>query len=165
MPEPVDDLVTELVRFVRLTARMRSMLGRDETGVEHSALLLLLPLRQEGPLRITDLAELKQADPSTISRQAAQLVRAGLVRREPDPVDGRACLLALTEPGDAACRRLLAARRAFLSAALHDWPDARVAAFTDLFEQFNSAVDALSRETVPSAAGIPSPPVADQETA
>jgi DNA-binding MarR family transcriptional regulator len=110
-----------------------------------------------GPLRVTDLAEVKQADPSTISRQTAQLVKAGLARREADPEDGRASRLAITEAGLDACRQLHEARQAWLRKVLSEWPDDRVAAFTGLFEQFNSSVEAHLR-TDPAAPPAATPP-------
>jgi DNA-binding MarR family transcriptional regulator len=138
-------LAEELTRFVRLGARAKGMLHVGEHGAEFSALMLLFPLRHLGPMRVTDLAEAKQADPSTISRQAAQLVKAGLARREADPVDGRASRLAVTEAGMVACRHLHEARHALLSTALNDWPPERISAFADLFHEFNSSLEALLR--------------------
>jgi DNA-binding MarR family transcriptional regulator len=138
-------LAEEIVRFARLTARVRGMLKVGDLGAEFSALMLLFPLHQLGPMRVTDLAELKGADPSTISRQATQLVKAGLARREADPVDGRASRLAVTEAGRAACVRLHEARCGLLSEALSAWPAERVTAFTTLFEEFNSSVEAHVR--------------------
>src|ERR671920_1298148 len=111
-------LADELTRFVRLGARAKGMLNASDLGADFSALMLLFPLRHLGPMRVTDLADVKQADPSTISRQAAQLVKAGLARREADPVDGRVSRLAITETGMTACRHLHAARHALLSKAL-----------------------------------------------
>jgi DNA-binding MarR family transcriptional regulator len=136
------------MRFVRLGARAKGMLNFGELGAEFSALMLLFPLRLMGPIRVTDLAEIKQADPSTISRQVAQLVKAGLARREADPVDGRASRLAVTEAGMNACQQLHEARHALLSKALGDWPPERIAAFADLFAQFNSSVEAFIRSDV-----------------
>jgi DNA-binding MarR family transcriptional regulator len=138
-------LADELTRFVRLGARAKGMLNASDLGAEFSALMLLFPLRHLGPMRVTDLAEVKQADPSTISRQVAQLVKAGLARREADPVDGRASRLAVTDTGLAACQRLHKARHALLSQALSDWPPERITAFADLFTEFNSSVEALLR--------------------
>jgi DNA-binding MarR family transcriptional regulator len=138
-------LADELTRFVRLGARAKGMLNAGDHGAEFSALMLLFPLRHLGPMRVTDLAEIKQADPSTISRQVAQLVKAGLARREADPVDGRASRLAVTETGLAACEQLHEARHALLSKALSDWPPERINAFADLFREFNSSVEALLR--------------------
>lgn len=138
-------LADELVRFTRLGARAKGMLHVGDFGAEYSALMLLFPLRHLGPLRVTDLAEVKGADPSTISRQAAQLVKAGLARREADPADGRASRLAVTEHGLTACRELHEARNALISEALRDWPAERVRTFADLFQEFNSSVEARLR--------------------
>jgi DNA-binding MarR family transcriptional regulator len=149
MMQPGEDavgrLAGEMVRFFRLGARAKGMLNVSDLGAEFSALMLLFPLQSLGPLRVSELAEVKQADPSTISRQAAQLVKAGLARREADPADGRASRLAVTESGLAACRQLHDARHALLSEALSDWPPDRVDTFARLFEEFNSSVEALVR--------------------
>ena len=138
-------LADEIMRFFRLGARAKGMLNSGDLGAEFSALMLLFPLRFLGPMRVTDLAEAKQADPSTVSRQAAQLVKAGLVRREADPEDGRASRLAITEAGLSACRRLHEAREAFLAEVLGSWPAERVEAFVELFIEFNTAVEARLR--------------------
>ena len=138
-------LADEITRLVRMGARFRGMLKTGDLGAEFSALMLLFPLRHLGPMRVTDLAEVKQADPSTVSRQAAQLVKAGLARREADPVDGRASRLAVTEAGMAACQQLHEARHALLSRVLSDWPSERVDAFAGLFAEFNNSVEALLR--------------------
>ncbi|SDT68614.1 MarR family winged helix-turn-helix transcriptional regulator [Actinoplanes derwentensis] len=138
-------LAEEITRLVRMGARFRGMLKPGDLGAEFSALMLLPPLRAMGPLRVTDLAEVKGADPSTVSRQAAQLVKAGLARREADPADGRASRLAVTEAGVAACERVREARVAMLTEVLADWPASRIAAFTDLFHDFNDEVEAHLR--------------------
>jgi DNA-binding MarR family transcriptional regulator len=135
-------LAEELQRFHRLVTRAKSMLDLGELGAEFSALLLLVPLQMKGPMRVTDLAEMKQADPSTISRQVAQLVKAGLARRE---ADGRASRLAITEAGMAACKQLHDQRQAWLRDSLSQWPANRVATFVELFEEFNSSVEARLR--------------------
>ena len=157
-------LADEIVRFVRLGGRAKGMLNAGDLGAEFSALMLLFPLRHMGPMRVTDLAEIKQADMSTVSRQAAQLVKAGLARREADPGDGRASRLAVTEAGMAACQQLHEARHALLSRVLSDWPPERVDLFADLFAEFNSSVEAhlrndpaTSADTCTGSAGAASP--------
>ena len=144
-PDGTSRLADELVRFVRLGGRAKGTLYAGDLGAEFSALMLLFPLRHLGPMRVTDLAEVKQADPSTVSRQVAQLVKAGLARREADPADGRASRIAVTEAGMAACQQLHEARHALLSQVLSDWPSERVETFAGLFADFNSSVEALLR--------------------
>src|ERR1700761_4947179 len=72
-------------------------LARDDA--DWSAHLLITRLAAEGPVRASELAEKVQADPSTVSRQVASLVKSGYVERRADPVDGRASLLVLTDRG------------------------------------------------------------------
>ena len=147
MADDLDRLIGELTRYMRLMHRAKALLSGAEAGADPSALLLLPPLVHMGPLRVTDLAELKQADPSTVSRQAAQLVRGGLARKEPDPADGRASRLAVTAEGEAVCARLMGRRRALINDAVADWPEAVVAGFATQFEQFNTALEGLLRAT------------------
>jgi DNA-binding MarR family transcriptional regulator len=56
-------------------------------------------------LRMQDLAARVVLSRSRVSRVVDELVRAGLVRREPDPSDGRAAFAVATEEGRAALRR------------------------------------------------------------
>jgi DNA-binding MarR family transcriptional regulator len=107
-------------------------------------MLLLFPLI-EGPQRPGALAELCHADPSTISRQVAELVRRELVRREPDPSDGRASLLAITDAGREVCERVRTLRRELLAAAVAGWTDTELASFAGLLGRFNGALGTAYR--------------------
>src|SRR5262249_13818175 len=125
---PIAALNDEIMRFVRLLKT-----GTTERPVpDRSALLLLWPLLHAGPMRLSDLADAKGADASTVSRQAAQLERSGLVRRLADPDDRRARRLDLTRSGRELCERLIEARHRAVEEALRGWADADVATFTRL---------------------------------
>jgi DNA-binding MarR family transcriptional regulator len=94
-------LTDQLMRFVLVVKRgMAQFGGPNRAGIEYPAYGLLARLVTDGPRRTTTLAEAVHADPSTVSRQTASLVRHGLVERRPDAVDGRASLLAATEAGE-----------------------------------------------------------------
>ena len=56
-------------------------------------------------LRMSDLGAQRMLTPSGITRVVVRLESQGLVRREPDPADGRAAFAALTRPGLEALRR------------------------------------------------------------
>jgi DNA-binding MarR family transcriptional regulator len=56
-------------------------------------------------LRMSDLGTQRMLTPSGITRVVVRLEQQGLVRREPDPADGRAAFAALTRPGLEALRR------------------------------------------------------------
>jgi len=94
-----DRLGHQLMRVMRAMERAKAGKGVGPDGVERAAYVLLARLVLEGPRRSNALAESVHSDPSTVSRQVAGLVRAGLVERRPDPEDGRATLLAPTPEG------------------------------------------------------------------
>ena len=94
-----DRLGHQLMRVMRAMERAKAGKGVGPDGVERAAYVLLARLVLEGPRRSNALAESVHSDPSTVSRQVAGLVRAGLVERRPDPDDGRATLLAATDEG------------------------------------------------------------------
>jgi DNA-binding MarR family transcriptional regulator len=163
------DLADEVMRFVRLLKSAGSM----PAAQGRSSLLILWPLLHEGPMRLRELAEHKGVDQSTISRQAASLVQSGLLRRDPDPADRRACLLALTERGRDFCRELVESRRQAIADALGGWSPDRVALFVELFRDFNAAVEAQqpstgtfstgTGSTMPITAAVPGGPAVSQE--
>ncbi len=146
-----DRVGTALIRLIRLIERTKAQHHADHPdAVERATYHLLVHLVKGGPRRAVALAEAVHSDPSTISRQVAQLVKAGLARREADPGDGRASRLAITEAGVVACDRLQEARQAWLREVLGEWPADRIAAFAGLFEEFNNSVEAHLR-TEPAA--------------
>jgi len=69
----------------------------DGVSIGRTGYWLLVMVSEQAPLRLSDLAEQGELDLSTISRQIRDLVAAGLIARIPDPADGRAALLSLTE--------------------------------------------------------------------
>jgi DNA-binding MarR family transcriptional regulator len=137
-----EQLATEMSTLLRLIHPLKAAAARDGgagLGQDRSAMLLLFPL-MEGPQRPGALAELCYSDPSTISRQVAELVRRDLVRREPDPSDGRASLLAITDAGREVCERVRTLRRALLAAAVASWTDAELTNFAGLLSRFNGGL-------------------------
>src|SRR5690348_6996545 len=67
--------------------------------------LLELASAPERRLRMQDLADRVTLSRSRVSRVVDDLVRAGLVAREPDPSDGRASFAVLTPAGRSALRK------------------------------------------------------------
>jgi DNA-binding MarR family transcriptional regulator len=136
--EQADRLARQLHRLVRAIERTRAQAAAIHAdGVERACIGLLSELVDHGPMRLTALAEAVFADPSTVSRQVAQLVELGLAERQPDPKDGRASRLAATERGT----DLLAQRRRRRSEHIADmmarWPVADRQRLIDLLKRFN----------------------------
>lgn len=108
----------DMLRLTRLMDRLRPHVFGDD---ECTRLMLLAPLRRQGPMRTGALAEAVYSDASTVSRQVAELVREGLVERRADPADGRATVLVLTDKAERTVDEAMAHRDTYLTALLTDW--------------------------------------------
>ena len=107
---------------------LRHVRGEDRAlGVGPAALSALSGLVFGGPRSLSALALAERVRRPTMSRIVAGLVRAGLVRREPDPADGRAAVLHATARGRVLLRRGRARRVAALAALLATLDPAEVA--------------------------------------
>ncbi|MGH3497938.1 MAG: MarR family winged helix-turn-helix transcriptional regulator [Nocardioidaceae bacterium] len=126
-------LVDEVARLHRLMHRIKASLSASP---DRSSYALLFVISHAGPQRVADLASAVLADASTVSRQAAELVNDGLLRREPDPDDGRASLLGLTDAGRARIDDLTERRLAFFADIVADWTEDELVSFGSLLNRF-----------------------------
>lgn len=114
--DPTTKAVAALFTIVRLTQAL------SPSTVDGGVRRLIATLAQTGPARLSGLAGESQLDVSTVSRHVAALEAGGLVRREPDPQDGRACLVALTPEGVETLHSLLDQRVSAVAPVLDRWP-------------------------------------------
>ena len=113
---------------------------------------LLVPLERDGEQRCSALAAAVGVDGSVVSRQLAVLERDGFVVRRPDPLDGRASLVGLSDSGAAALARTRDARAHWTVAALADWTEDEAATLCALLERL---VDDLLPELATDRARTP----------
>lgn len=153
------DLVgTQLVRLVRLLERKQAQYHADHPdAVERATYILLVHLVKDGPQRAGTLAESVYSDPSTISRQVAQLVRLGLVERTADPEDGRATLLAATDEGRRVFEENRRNRNERIAGLMDDWEPADRARFADLLVRFTTDFENHHRTSTGPAAAAARP--------
>ena len=147
----VEPLLTQVIRLSRLLHRLKNTGPDGSYG--RSGNVLLLVVDRLGPLRVADLATTCHVDASTVSRQAAELVREGLLRREADPADGRASLLALTPRGEEQVAELIERRRQFFSDVVADWTATEVDSFLGQLTRF---VDDIERRVGSAPESLPS---------
>lgn len=133
--ETVTELGRQLARFGRAMVRYKAHQAVSVGEAASAAYSLLFPLADR-PQRAGALAEAVHADPSTVSRQVAQLVDRGLVERQPDPADGRACVLVPTAAGHETIDALRRRRDEHLAAVLQSWPTGEVHTLVDLLTRF-----------------------------
>jgi len=133
------DSVLGLLRTVR---KAKARMAADARGdVDSATQLLLHTVAAHGPVRTSALAASVHSDLSTVSRQVGALVAAGLLERQADPADGRACLLALTSAGEAAVTAHERGRAAFFAVVLDGWSEAELRQFAGLLDRFTASYD------------------------
>ena len=131
----------DLVRVVKLLHTVRQQAPRQHPQVDPMAYPLLFNLKQ-GALRVSALADAIHSDVSTVSRQVSTLVDLGFITRGPDPDDGRAQALSLTDEGEALLVAIREGRDRWLQGLLADWSDDDVASFSAHLRHFASDLEA-----------------------
>jgi DNA-binding MarR family transcriptional regulator len=88
------ELVVSLHRLLRTLRK-----ARPDPRLQPTPLIVLALLTEYGPSRIGVIADRIPCSQPTVTAAVASLESAGLVRREPDPADGRAIRVVITESG------------------------------------------------------------------
>ncbi|MBA2532518.1 MAG: MarR family transcriptional regulator [Nocardioidaceae bacterium] len=155
MPASAYDVEPLLVQVSRMSRLLHRLKGSTPGGsYDRSANVLLLVIDRVGPLRIADLATTCHVDASTVSRQAAELVREGLVHRQADPQDGRASLMALTTAGAKHVAYIKQRRREFFEQVVSGWEPQTVDVFLALLTRFVDDIEQrVERSAEPSTVG------------
>ncbi|MFI0238273.1 MarR family winged helix-turn-helix transcriptional regulator [Streptomyces sp. NPDC016845] len=125
----------------------------DRWRLDRSAYILLSRIQLDGPMSIGRLTEAFGLDASTLNRQTAAMLRAGLVERIPDPDGGIARKFRVTEEG-AKCldedRRL---NVEVIGGLMADWTEGEVAGFAASLQRLNRAIEDLEGRPWPRPDG------------
>lgn len=130
----------ELVRTIKLLTALRHQVPREHPEVDPLVYPLLFHLLGD-PQRVGDLADRLHLDISTVSRQVAHLAGLGLIARQPDPTDGRAQQLTLTEAGQDMLVSLRRSRDAWLGGLVTDWTMDEQRSLAALLTRLNEAIE------------------------
>jgi DNA-binding MarR family transcriptional regulator len=120
---------------MRLARRLRQPAPE---ALSPSQLSVLSTLESHGPLTPTELAAAERVKPSTITRVAAILREAGLVRRKSDPGDRRSSRVELTARGRELIERDRRRKTAYLAKQIAKLSEEEVRAL-------NRAVELIER--------------------
>jgi DNA-binding MarR family transcriptional regulator len=144
-PRAVDpeflSLEREMTVLMRRARASQGEMAREvHPGLESAAYGLLIRLDECGSQRVTALAAYIGVGKATMSRQLRALEELGLVAREPDPADGRAWLVALTDDGRRRVGQVREARRARYVRQLAHWDRREVAELARLLHELNGVM-------------------------
>ncbi|WP_216906454.1 MarR family winged helix-turn-helix transcriptional regulator [Nocardia noduli] len=150
MDKAIDSIEFETMLFGRYSLASRK---GDERSLDRSVYTLLARLHMEGPMTIGQLGEALGLDDSTVNRQTAAMMKAGLLERIADPDGGLARKFRATADGE----RQLEAQRAesirHLDTILSDWAPEDVAIFGAYLERFNTDIERYHGRPWPRPAG------------
>jgi DNA-binding MarR family transcriptional regulator len=131
----IERLFTGMVTLARRmhTTGQRWTQGSSELTTAEAAIMRIVA--REGSCRPGAVAAQLGVGPSAVSRQLTALCERGLVERHPDPVDGRAELIGLTDLGRSTMSERRAAYLERLRCRFADWELSRLDAATELLEE------------------------------
>lgn len=114
-----------------------------EPALDRSATVLLARLEAEGPMTVGELADAFGLDVSTVHRQVAAALKAGLLERIQDKKGGVARKHRPTEDGSRRLTAELKARQSTIAQATSSWSAEDLNAFLALMRRFNKNVEAF----------------------
>lgn len=127
-----------LVRRVRRVIHERARAVHPD--LQPASYLLLAHLAETGPLRSSAVAESLLVDKGAVSRQVQHLVDLDLVARTPDPDDGRATLLSVTEDARRRLADVARQRRRLLDERLGEWSDDELTGLVSALARYNATL-------------------------
>jgi DNA-binding MarR family transcriptional regulator len=138
-----DAIEHELGTLLRRARALSAEMGRQvHPDLDPEAYGLLTGIHDGALARASDLAGHFGLGKATVSRQLKVLAQLGLIERRPDPDDGRAHILVLTEEGRRRLESARDARRERWHGRLATWPVADVRLLADLLARFNRLCEA-----------------------
>ncbi|RLL69833.1 MarR family transcriptional regulator [Streptomyces sp. Z26] len=145
---------SEQVEYEQMLLSRHGYLGkhkgrRHDGNLERSAYILLSRIRVQGPMSIGELSEAFGLDTSTLNRQTAAALRAGLVERIPDPEGRMARKFRVTEEGERQLDEEREGNVRGLERVMATWPEEDVAVFAAYLRRFNSDIERLEGRSWP----------------
>lgn len=144
LPDPQD--ITRLrVAVGRLHRRLAQRASGELTFAQISALVVV---EKYGPIRQGELAARENVAAPSMTRTVSGLIQAGLVRKIPDPEDGRSCHIVVTPAARTLLEKVRSERTAMLTeraARLGSEQYATLVAALPVLEQLAEEDDGTSR--------------------
>lgn len=140
------DLFHALIRVQKLLLAARTIAPKVHPGMESTAYPVMFAVHNMGPVGISDVATVLHSDVSTVSRQVSGLFAHGLLDKQPDPADGRATLVSLTEAGRTSLDEVQLVRGRWFQELLADWQADETDIFTDHLQRLGDSLDQNLRD-------------------
>lgn len=130
--------IGRLVRRIRRGLVERAAQVAPELGP--TAYTLLVTLAEFGPQRAADLSDMFALDKGAVSRIVRQLLDLGLIEKSPDPNDGRASILEVTDKARRRFDAMTEKRREDFGARLAGWEPEEITGLAESLARLNGSV-------------------------
>lgn len=125
-------------RARRVIAERAQAVHPDLPGISY---LMLGYIRDNGPVRATEVGAAFHVDKAAVSRHLQQMLEMGLLAKRPDPEDGRAMLISTTAEADERMRAIMVERRRWLDERLGEWGADELETLISLLGRYNRTLD------------------------
>lgn len=138
--------ILELEAQMRLIARrLRRVVGERAASMDpplnRTAYVVLEHLHRHDRSRQKDIVDALGWEKGAVSRAIRDLGELGFVETVPDPDDGRAQRVAITDLGAERLDEVIQARRAAYAEKLRGWTTAEIRQLVDDLARYNAALD------------------------
>jgi DNA-binding MarR family transcriptional regulator len=138
----LDQLETEIGALIRRIRRVIAERARSlHDDLQAAAYFILANVAETGPKRASAVVDEFGIDKGAVSRQVQQLCDLGFLERTPDPADGRAMMLSVTDEGQRRLTATAAERRSMLDERLAGWSDEDLETFVTALARYNHTLD------------------------
>ncbi len=155
-PELLRRLRDDMGSLRRITGSQRLdrlIAVRSGVAIGVAAVAVLGKVIDDGPMRMSDLADAVRTHPAALTRQVQALESEGYVERSADPTDGRASVVAVTSAGRLAHRRIEAANDELMAEQLDGWTAAELSALVEQLDRLVTDLRAVPASRRSKAAG------------
>ena len=145
------DVSTNPIPLINMAARAIARIGERRLkpfGVGVGQIPVIYMLRNGAAMSQTELAQAIRIEQPSMAQMLVRMQRDGLIRRTPDPEDGRSSLISLTED---ALAKLPAARRVLADGnkrTLAGFSADEITTLVDLMRRLNDNLDGMLEEEV-----------------
>jgi DNA-binding MarR family transcriptional regulator len=139
--DEIERAVGTLLRSLGGRSAVALVAERSGSDLPAASIVLLEHLETAGVQRVSRIAEFQKVGVPALTPRIKDLEAAGVIRRDVDPVDGRASLISLTETGRATLARIREARCGILADALEEMDPEAMATAADALTRIAAAVE------------------------
>jgi DNA-binding MarR family transcriptional regulator len=142
----IEQAMTALMRGLRMRRLHEQLNLRAGVALDRPSYVAIASLDDQGPMRVSNLAEACGVDTSTMSRLVERLLANGLIERAVAAADHRAVVVQVSAKGKRLLRRLKAVRREALNELLASWQRDEQQQFARLLSRFVSSLEQVVQE-------------------